>query len=375
MTRTLNPLILAAFAAIYLVWGSTYLAVKFAIATFPPFTMMGVRCLFAGGILYGWARWRGAEPPTGAQWAFGSLVGAALFVVGGGGVVWAQQRVPSGTAALFLSTVPLWMTLIQTAGPDGGRLTGRTWGGVTVGSLGILVLAGPSTVLSGEPVDPVRAVILILSAISWAIGSELSRRGPRSTSFLMANGSWLLAGGAVLLVGGAAVGEGAALRAGTVSAASLVALGYLIVFGSVVTVVAYTWLLQKTSLTAVSTYAFVNPLIAVFLGWTLGDEALDSRVLFATVLVVTAVVLILSDRRRAVSMSEKLDHQVIRPLRFPKRGGCHDAQKGALARAPVPLRSTQLPFPQCPGAFTGDAGAARGARPGPCGIDADETAG
>ena len=297
MTHRFSSGILVSFAAIYIIWGSTYLAIRIATATMPPLTMIGVRCLMAGAILYGWARWRRAESPTGVQWGYGLLVGAALFLGGQGGLAWAQQRVPSGVASLFMATIPLWMVLLQVATADGAKVTLRTFGGVAAGLIGILVLAGPNTVFSGEPVDLLGAIVLILSALSWAIGSELSRRTPRPSSRLMANGTYLMGGGLLLFVVGAAIGEVGTLRASTISASSLFALGYLIVFGSAIAFVAYSWLLDKTSLATVSTYAFANPIIAVFLGWAFGGEIVDSRVLSAAALVVAAVVLILSERR------------------------------------------------------------------------------
>jgi drug/metabolite transporter (DMT)-like permease len=191
------------------------------------------------------------------------------------------------------------MTLIQGSTSERIGISGRTLGGVAAGTFGIIVLTGPAAVFSGTPVHHVGAAVLILGAISWAIGSEIARRVPRPSSFLMANACYLLTGGVLLLVSAVVVGEGGRLEAVTVSTRSVVALCYLTVFGTIVAFVAYTWLLDNTSLAAVSTYAFVNPIVAVILGWALGGEVVNARVIIATALVITAVALILSERRSA----------------------------------------------------------------------------
>lgn len=299
MTRRLTPGIVAAFAAIYLIWGSTYLGVKFAIATLPPLTMMALRSFSAGVILYAWGRWRGAGPPTATQWLAGALVGALLFLGGHGCLAWALQRVPSGVAALLIATLPVWMTLMQALSDGKANLTVRTFAGLASGTLGILVLVGPGTLLGSEPVDLLGATVLVLAALSWSVGSAVAQRSPRPASLSVTTGSYLLSGSVLLFLAGSASGELGDLRPDEISFQSLAALGYLIAFGSVVAFGAYSWLIRRRSLGAVSTYAFVNPVVAVFLGWALGGESLNGRVLGAAILVVAAVVLILSGRAAA----------------------------------------------------------------------------
>lgn len=295
--RRRSPLVLAAFAAIYLIWGSTYLAIRIAIETVPPFTMMAVRSLAAGVILYGWGRWRGGASPTRGEWAGGVLVGAALFLVGHGGLAWAQQRVSSGVASLFMATVPLWMTLADAVADPAAGTGWRESAGVASGLAGILLLVGPGDVFVGDPIDGMGAFVLLAAALSWSAGTALAKRLPRPSSLAVTTGTYLLGGGFLLLILGLSAGETTQLRMQTISAGSAASLAYLVVFGSVVAFGAYTWLLERVSLTAVSTCAFVNPVIAVFLGWRLADESIGPRVLVAAALAVAGVASILSSAR------------------------------------------------------------------------------
>ncbi len=317
MTRRLTPGVVAAFAAIYLIWGSTYLGIKFAIATLPPLTMMALRSFAAGVILYAWGRLRGAGPPAARQWLAGAVVGALLFLGGHGGLAWAQQRISSGVAALLIATLPLWMTLMQALSDGKTVLTIRTLAGLVSGTLGILVLVGPGTLLGSEPVDLLGAVVLVLAALSWSVGTAVAQRSPRPASLGVTTGSYLLSGGVLLSLAGIVSGELGDLRPDEISFQSIAALGYLILFGSVVAFGAYTWLIRRRSLGAVSTYAFVNPVVAVFLGWALGGEPLSARVLGAATLVVAAVVLILSGRAAAreahVQTARDVAAAVLRP--------------------------------------------------------------
>lgn len=301
MTRRPTPADVAAFAAIYLIWGSTYLAIKFAIATLPPLTMMAIRSTAAGGILYAWGRWRGGRPPTVGHWGAGAVVGALLFLGGHGSLAWAEQRVPSGVASLFIATLPLWMTLVQALTEGVTVLTARTLAGLAAGMLGITLLLGPGAFLGSEPVDPAGAAVLVLAALSWSVGSAIAQRSPRPASLSVTTATYLLSGGVLLIVAGAVSGELRALQPEAISLGSLAALGYLIAFGSVIAFGAYSWLIRHRSLAAVSTYAFVNPVVAVFLGWALGGEALNARVLAAAGFVVGAVMLILSARARTLA--------------------------------------------------------------------------
>ena len=292
LARKPDPTVLAAFAVIYLVWGSTYLAIKIAITSLPPFTMTAIRSVVAGAILYAWGRCRGGSPPTLGQWGTGALVGGLLFGIGHGGLSWAEQRVPSGAASLFIATLPVWMTLLQLATDRERGLPPRTMVGVGAGSVGVLVLVGPSTLLGRDPIDLLGGAVLVVSAVGWAVGSAVARRVPHPASLTITTGSYLLTGGAVL--GTLALVSGERFDPAATTLTSLAALAYLITFGSVVAFGAYSWLLRRQPLSAVSTYAFVNPVVALAMGWAFGGEVLNGRILGAATFVLAAVVLILT---------------------------------------------------------------------------------
>ena len=289
--------VLAAFAAVYLIWGSTYLAIRFAIETLPPFLMAGTRFVVAGGLLYAFARARGLARPSLRQWRAAAVVGGLLLVGGNGGVVWSEQYVPSGLVALVVATEPLWVALFDWARRGGARPTRSAVFGMLCGFAGVAVLVGP-TGAGGGHVAWLPAVVVLLAAGSWALGSIYSLRAPLPPSPLVATGAEMLAGGALLLVAGLARGEAAAFDPTAVSLRSLLGLGYLIVFGSLVAFSAYVFLLRVASPSKASTYAFVNPVIAVVLGWLLAGEPLTPRVGVAAALVVAAVVLVTAGKRR-----------------------------------------------------------------------------
>jgi drug/metabolite transporter (DMT)-like permease len=291
MPRELRYRLLLAFAAVYLVWGSTYLAIRVAIETMPPFLMAGVRFLIAGAVLYGWARLRGAPRGTWAEWRAAVIIGVLLLVGGNGGVVWAEQIVPSGLTALMVGAEPLWVVILDWMRP-GGRRPGLVTGlGLAIGFLGVTLLAAPWS--GGSATVPVVGTIaLTIAIISWAVGSIYSRSAPQPASPLLGTGQKMLAGGAALVLLSAATGEPARFDVAAVSPRSAVALAYLIVFGAIVGFTAYLWLLQNTSLAKASTYAYVNPIVAVFLGWLMLDEPLNARILLAAAIIVTGVFLI-----------------------------------------------------------------------------------
>lgn len=280
--------IVAALLAVYLIWGSTYLAIRFAIETLPPFTMAGVRFLIAGGLLYAWRRAIGFPRPTLAQWRGAAMVGALMLLGGNGGVVWAQQWIESGTAALMVATVPLWMVLLDWLRPGGRAPRPLVWAGIVVGLAGIGLLYG-----APGRVEMYAAgwLVLVLASVSWAIGSLYSRTASLPAP-LLATGMQMLAGGALLLVAGAITGELRGVDPAAFSTRSVLALGYLIVFGSLVGYSAYIWLLRVTTPALASTYAYVNPVVAVFLGWTLAGEALTPRIMLACAVIVGGVALI-----------------------------------------------------------------------------------
>jgi drug/metabolite transporter (DMT)-like permease len=288
--------VILALAAVYSIWGSTYLAIHFAVETLPPFLMAGVRFVIAGGILFAWMRTRGTPAPTRTQWRATAVMGALLLLGGNGVLAWAEQTVPSGLAALMIGTVPVWMVLLDWFRGDGGRPTAGVTLGLALGLAGIALLVGPGIFAGDNPINTVGLVALIFASLSWAAGSFYARRAPLPAASLLATGMEMLAGGALLLIAGVLTGELGQLRLDHVSTQSLVAFAYLIVFGSWVGFTAYTWLLRSTSPAVSSTYAYVNPVVAVFLGWALGGEALTSRTVLAAGIVVAAVVIITSQR-------------------------------------------------------------------------------
>ncbi|HEX8386319.1 MAG TPA: EamA family transporter [Rubricoccaceae bacterium] len=281
--------LLAAFAALYVIWGSTYLAIRFAIETMPPFTMAGVRFLAAGAVLYAWSRARGASPPTRPQWKTAVVVGACLLLLGNGLVTWAELTVPSGVAALLVASVPMWMVVLDAVRPGGVRPRGAVVAGLALGLVGIVVLVGPVG-FGGEPVDGLGALALCGAAFSWALGSVYQRSAPKADETLLNVGMQMLAGGVLLVLAGLAFGE--RLDVAAVSARSAGALAYLVFVGAIVGYSAYVWLLKVTTPAKAATYAYVNPVVAVVLGWAFAGEPLGWRVAGSAVAVVAAVVLI-----------------------------------------------------------------------------------
>jgi drug/metabolite transporter (DMT)-like permease len=285
--------LVSAFAIVYVVWGSTFLAILFAIETLPPFLMARARFFVAGSLVYGWARLvNGAAAPTRAQWQGTAVVGVLLLLGGNGLLVWSEQRIPSGVAALLVGTVPCFMVLVDWLRPGGLRPAGSVIAGLLLGLLGLVWLVGPDALLGGGRADLVGAVVVVIGSFSWALGSVYSRHAATPPSPFLATAMQMLAGGAALLVLSVVLGEPWAFDFGAVSRRSLLGLGYLVVFGSIVAFSAYIWLLRVSTPTRVSTYAYVNPVIAVLLGWALAGEALTARVAVAAAIIVSGVALI-----------------------------------------------------------------------------------
>ena len=284
---------LLAFASIYVVWGSTYLAIRYAIESFAPYRMMGVRSLVAGSVLYLWGRRQSTERLSRAHWGSAFLLGALFFLGGHGCLAWAEKRIPSGVASLLVATIPAWLALFEIS-LGRIRFTPRLALGLALGFGGVLFLTEPAKLLPGESMDVLGAVVVLLSATSWAVGTILSRRIPVPQSSILFSGMNLLAGGSLLLLVSVLIGE--TPPSPEISLRSLLALLYLIVFGSIVGFVAYMWLLRVETASKVGTYAFVNPGIAVFLGWLLGGEALSGRILLATVLMVSGVAILIGSK-------------------------------------------------------------------------------
>jgi drug/metabolite transporter (DMT)-like permease len=280
-----------AFTAIYLIWGSTYLAIRFAIETLPPFSMAAVRFTVAGGILYAIARPR-TERPTRLNWVSAGVVGTLLLAGGNGGVVWAEQWVPSGLTALIIATVPLWMVLFDWLFGGGPRpskvlLAGLVWGLCGVG------LLMSSTEVGAQSRERLLGGLVVLGAsVSWAAGSIYARRARLPRSPFLSTAMQMIVGGVVLSLVAAIAGEGAQLHLSAFSTKSVLALVYLIVFGALIAFTAYMWLLGVSTAARVSTYAYVNPAVAVLLGWLLANERLDARAALAVVIILSAVALV-----------------------------------------------------------------------------------
>ena len=288
--------IIAAFASIYLVWGSTYLAISYAVQTIPPFLMGGLRFLISGAALYAWARYRGAGRPTRIHWRNAIIAGAFLLLGGNGAVVWAEQFVPSGLTALLVSILPFWLVIIEWVRPPRRRPHGAVLIGLILGFIGIVVLVGPGNIGGHGDVRPIGALVLILGSLSWAIGSFYSRDAELPQSGLLTTGMEMLGGGALLLIVGALTGELSQFDIHRVSRESAIGLAYLITFGSLLGFTSYIWLLDKVSPARLGTYAYVNPIVAVVLGWAIAGERLSVRTAVAAAIVICAVALITTAR-------------------------------------------------------------------------------
>lgn len=285
-------LIVAAFAAVYLIWGSTYLGIRLAIDSMPPLLMAGSRFFIAGGILYPVMRVLGAPRPQLVHWKSAAIIGALLLLVGNGGVTWAQQTVPTSIAALMVAATPLWINLIEWLRPSGRRPRRAVFIGLSLGFAGVaLIVLGKSS--AGQSVlNPVGASLLLLAPLCWAFGSIFSRHAAQSESALLNIAMQMLCGGALMLLAGLAAGEASQLHIAQVTPASAWAFVYLTLIGSLVGFSAYVWLLQVSTPARVSTYAYVNPFIAVLLGRLVLHEALPGSVLMAGVCIIVAVILI-----------------------------------------------------------------------------------
>lgn len=298
--------VIVALGTVYVIWGSTYLAIAYVVETMPPFLAAGARFLAAGGMLVAfllaqdrWRRARGTPStlarPRWVEWRTAAIVGVLLLLGGNGMVSVAEQRIPSGIAAVMIATVPIWMSLFESV------LTRRApsmlaIGGIAVGLLGAVILLLPSEGL--DSLDTLGIGMVALSAIAWAAGSLYARRGQLPKNPLLGTGMEQLLGGAALVALGLGVGELGRLDFAAISVESVLALAYLIVFGSLAAFTAYIWLLNHVPVTTVATYAYVNPVVAVVLGMIFRDESLTLRTVVASVLIIGAVVAMVSGRPR-----------------------------------------------------------------------------
>ena len=286
-----------ALLALYIVWGSTYLAILFAVDTIPPFLQAGLRFLISGLILVIWRRAAGDEMPTLKQWKPLAIVGTLLLLGGNGLVSFAEQRIASGVAALIIGTVPLWLVLIEAIRPGGVRPSWRALIGLIVGFGGIYLLIGPSELTGKFQFDVLGTLTLITAAFLWSLGSIYSRSAELPKSALMTTGAEMLAGSIPIFIVSILLGEWTSFSFAQVSGQSWLALLYLITFGSMVGFVAYVWLLQNAPVSLVATYAYVNPLVAVLLGSWFAQESLTARTLVAAGIIIGSVVFISSARQ------------------------------------------------------------------------------
>jgi drug/metabolite transporter (DMT)-like permease len=287
-------LVLGAFAIVYLVWGSTYLAILFALETLPPFAMAAARFLVAGGAMYAFARlFGGAAAPTRAEWRTTAIVGVLLLVFGNGLVVWSELRVASGVAALIVGVVPCCMVLVDWLRPNGTRPGARVAMGLVLGLAGLFVLIGPDVLMGGGRADYIGVAALVTASLTWAVGSIYSRHAPMPRSAVLATAMEMLVASAGLAILALLHGDFTTRAAAApISLVSIAGWLYLVVFGSVVAFTAYVWLLRASTPARVSTYAYVNPVVAVFLGFAIAGEPLTTRMIIAAAVIVSGVVLI-----------------------------------------------------------------------------------
>ena len=286
------------FGLVYVLWGATFFAMRIGVESFPPLILAGMRHLAVGLVLYPLLRWRTGIRPTAEHWRTAAITGVLLLCVGNGGVCWAEQTVPSGIAALLVATVTLWMVIVNWLRPNGHRPSGRVLFGIVFGFLGMVILVGPARLgLSGR-VNPIGAGVLIVASLAWACGSLYSKHGTLPSSPMLGVAMQGLCGGAALWVTAIFGGELARFHPTAAPMRAWMAVGYLFLFGSCIGFTAYLYILKESTAARVGTYAFVNPIVALIIGWLLGGEALSPRTLLAGAVILTAVVLVITAPHR-----------------------------------------------------------------------------
>lgn len=288
-----------AFAAIYLIWGSTYLGIRVAVETMPPFLMAGARFAIAGAAVLGFLRLRGTPWPTRTQWISNGIIGTLLLLGGNGLVVWAEQFVPSGITALLIGIGPLFIVLTEWAWPGGIRPAALTMAALLLGFAGVIWLAAPWEEGTGGGLHPGGVIAILSACVFWALGSIYSRHARHGADPLLAAALQMLAGGAALLAVALPHGDFAVFDATAVSTHSWWAFAYLVMVGSLVGFSTFVWLMKHSTPARVATYAYVNPVVAVFLGWLILGEPVTSRTLVASAVIVTAVAIITVQKNRA----------------------------------------------------------------------------
>lgn len=288
---------LLAFAIIYFVWGSTFLAIRVGVREVPPFLLAAMRFVVAGLVLYGWMIVQGERNPTARQWMSAGVLAVLIFVIDYGLLFWAEQRVPSGIAAVIMATIPVFMALSEILLLGTQKITARLVVASAIGIAGVAVLVSRSFNIGGAPIDRLGAIALIIASVSWSISSALTRKLPLPESKVMSSGAQMLAGGVLLAFTAGALGEFHGFRVSQVSRGAWLSLAYLIVAGSIIAFTAYVWLIHHESPTKVGTYAYVNPVVAVLLGYFLGGEALGPRTMMGTLCVLISVIVITTAKK------------------------------------------------------------------------------
>jgi drug/metabolite transporter (DMT)-like permease len=297
---------LVAFAAVYLIWGSTYLAIRVGVESFPPLLLAGSRHIVFGLLFYPLLRWRTGIRPTLAHWRTSAFTGFLLLLVGNGGVCVAERTVPSGVTALLVATVSLWMVLVDWARPGGVRPVPRVLSGLLLGFAGLALLVGPKELGGSARIRPTGVAILVVASFAWACGSLYCKHGQMPSSPLLGATMQSLTGGIALWIVGGAAGEVRSLHLAAVSTRSWVALAYLIFFGSMMGFSAYIYILKHSTATRVATYAFVNPVVALFLGWLLLGESITLRTMLAAAVILAAVLLVITAPHREAERSSAI---------------------------------------------------------------------
>jgi drug/metabolite transporter (DMT)-like permease len=281
--------------AVFFIWGSTYLAIRFAIESIPPLLMAGLRFLIAGGLLFFISRINNKEKIKLVHLRSAFIIGALLLLGGNGGVVWAEQWVPSGITALLISTVPIWVAIISWIMPKGDTPSLKNVIGVILGFAGLFFLISPNTLLAGGNVNLTGAAVLVAGALSWAIGSIYTRHAIVPDSKLMTVALEMLGGGIALIIVSYFFGDWGRFHITLITTKSLFAISYLIIFGSLIAFTAYIWLLDAAGPAKATTYAYVNPVVAVILGWLMAGEELSAKMIFSAIVIIIAVAIIITD--------------------------------------------------------------------------------
>lgn len=290
--------VILAFAAIYVIWGSTYLGIVFALESFPPFVMAALRMLLAGGALYLYARYTGEPNPRRSHWKWAFLLGGLFFLIGNGTVVWVEQEMSSGVVALIVAMVSVWTALLEWLRPGGARPSNSVIAGIVLGFLGVAILVMPADGVETE-VRLVPALMLVGSTLGWALASVLSRTAEMPKSTAMTSAIEMLGGGILLVIAATATSEWQRFDIAAITPKAGAAFLYLVLFGSLLAFSCFAWLLKVTTPNKVATSGYVNPMVAVFLGWAFAGEVLTGRTIVASLVIVASVVLIVTGKELA----------------------------------------------------------------------------